>query len=124
MLPQGSRRRLVANFPTMPGKKPTRTPLARRPALKPAAAGKPPTVASLARRHAEAAIAALIEVVGDRSAPPAARISAAGALLNWGFGKSSAGEESSDGPAELVIRWRNAEDEAPKPTPAEPKRNP
>jgi hypothetical protein len=78
----------------------------------------------LARRHAEAAIAALIEVVGDRSAPPASRISAASALLNWGFGKSSADEEGSDGPAELVIRWRDARDAAPKSTRAKANRKP
>jgi hypothetical protein len=69
-----------------------------------------PAIATLARRHAEAALAALIEVVGDRTASPAARISAASALLNWGFGKSGAGDDEVNGPAELVIRWRNVQD--------------
>jgi hypothetical protein len=80
-------------------------------------------IATLARRHAEAALAALIEVVGDRTASPAARISAASALLNWGFGKSGAGDDENNGPAELVIRWRNGQDgqaaepEARRPSP-------
>jgi len=82
-----------------------------------------PAIATLARRHAEAALAALIEVVGDRTASPAARISAASALLNWGFGKPGAGDDEDNGPAELVIRWRNVQDgqaaepEARKPSP-------
>ena len=62
----------------------------------------------MARRHADAALSALIEVVGDRTASAAARISAASTLLNWGFGKSSvAGDEADNSPTELVIRWRN-----------------
>jgi hypothetical protein len=81
-----------------------------------------PAISTLARRHAEAALAALIEVVGDRTASPAARISAASALLNWGFGKSNAaGDDGDDGPAELVIRWRNAQDGPPA---ARPKTQP
>ncbi len=60
----------------------------------------------MARRHAEAALSALVEVVGDRQASPAARISAASTLLNWGFSKSgAAGDEAGNGPTELVIRW-------------------
>jgi hypothetical protein len=88
----------------------------------PKASVESPAIATLARRHAEAALAALIEVVGDRTASPAARISAASALLNWGFGKSNtAGDDGDDGPAELVIRWRNAQDASPA---ARPKTQP
>ena len=92
----------------MPGKKPARTRPARKPTR---ASDKRPAISAMARRHAEAALAALIEVVGDRTASPAARISAASALLNWGFGKSNpAGDGGNDAPVELVIRWRNAQD--------------
>ena len=74
-----------------------------------------PAITALARRHAEAALAALVEVMADRGATPAARISAASAVLNWGFGKAAAGEgeENEDGPVELVIRWLTPQDERP-----------
>jgi hypothetical protein len=53
--------------------------------------------------------------MADRSATPAARISAASAVLNWGFGKAAAGEgeENEDGPVELVIRWLTLQDARP-----------
>ncbi|HEY4161984.1 MAG TPA: hypothetical protein VGM59_02900 [Dongiaceae bacterium] len=41
----------------------------------------------LARSHAAAAVAALVAVMEDATATPSARIAAAGALLQWGFGK-------------------------------------
>ena len=44
-------------------------------------------VRDLARTHAEDAIAALAEIAADRSAPPSARVSAAGELLNRGYGR-------------------------------------
>jgi hypothetical protein len=85
-------------------------------------------IAALARRHAEAALAALVEVMGDRSATAAARISAASAVLTWGFGRATAagegedGENGKNGPTELVIRWLTPQDarpatEAPEATP-------
>lgn len=49
---------------------------------------KPAKVDKLARQHAAAAVKALVEVMEDDSASPAARISAAAALLQWGFGKA------------------------------------
>jgi hypothetical protein len=74
-----------------------------------------PAIAALARHHAEAALAALVEVMADRGATPAARISAASAVLNWGFGKAAAGdgEEGDNGPVELVIRWLTLQDASP-----------
>lgn len=94
--------------------------MARRPQQKTQSAARPksaanegaesPAIAALARRHAEAALAALIEVVGDRTASPAARISAASTLLNWGFGKAAPAGDDDNGPAELVIRWCSAQD--------------
>lgn len=80
-----------------------------------------PVISRLARAHAEAALAALIEVMGDRSAAPAARISAAGTLLNWGFGKAGTGSDDGGGPTELVIRWQNGGQNAPQTPPARSK---
>jgi hypothetical protein len=90
------RRPAVVGESNVPSKDP-----AARPSTQPA-------IAVLARRHADAALAALIEVMADRSASPAARISAASAVLNWGFGKAAAVDEGTDGPVELVIRWLTA----------------
>ena len=61
---------------------------------------------SLARGHVEAAIAALAAVMNDASASPAARVSAAGALLSWGYGKSAlAASSGKERPApERVVR--------------------
>lgn len=42
---------------------------------------------ALARRHAGAAIEALADILSDPGASPAARVSAAAALLNWGYGR-------------------------------------
>jgi hypothetical protein len=44
-------------------------------------------VEDLARRHVDAAIATLVEVCGNRDAPPAARVAAATALLDRAYGK-------------------------------------
>jgi hypothetical protein len=65
--------------------------------------------AQLARAEAKGALAALIEVMGDRGAAPSARIAAAGAVLGWGFG-SGAAEERKDAPTELAIRWLRADE--------------
>ena len=65
-----------------------------------------PNLRSLARAHAAAAVEALAAVMRDSSATPAARVSAAGALLAWGYGKASPTEEGrrTAKPAEQVIR--------------------
>lgn len=47
-----------------------------------------PDLRSLARAHAAAAVDALAAVMRDSAATPAARVSAAGALLAWGYGKA------------------------------------
>lgn len=56
--------------------------------------GRPKTVLAngkslreLAREHTEAAIETLVDVMGDDDAPPPARVSAASALLDRGWGK-------------------------------------
>ncbi len=53
-------------------------------------AGRPPgaTITTLARQHTEAAIKLLADVVEDEKAPPAARVAAAQALLDRGWGKA------------------------------------
>ena len=52
-------------------------------------AGRPegPTVMTLARQHTHAAVTVLREIVDDAKAPPAARATAAQALLDRGWGK-------------------------------------
>lgn len=65
-----------------------------------------PGLRVLARAHAAAAVEALAAVMSDSSATPAARVSAAGALLAWGYGKA-AGREDEDGrraPAPHIVR--------------------
>ncbi len=52
--------------------------------------GRPKIIAevrALARAHTETAIEALVEIVGNAKAPPAARVSAANALLDRGYGR-------------------------------------
>ena len=53
-------------------------------------AGRPegPTITTLARQHTAQAIAVLREIVDDAKAPPAARATAAQALLDRGWGKA------------------------------------
>jgi hypothetical protein len=52
-----------------------------------------PGLRCLARAHAAAAVEALAAVMRDPTATPAARVSAAGALLAWGYGKAGQGED-------------------------------
>ena len=53
-------------------------------------AGRPegPTVTTLARQHTHAAVTVLREILDDLKAPPAARATAAQALLDLGWGKA------------------------------------
>lgn len=45
-------------------------------------------IAELARIHAPGAITALVEIIGDRTAPASSRVMAANALLDRGFGRA------------------------------------
>lgn len=45
------------------------------------------TIGEAARSYAESALAALVDIAGDKTAPKAARVSAATALLDRGWGK-------------------------------------
>ena len=61
--------------------------------------GRPKIVAEiqeLARANAQTAMQTLIEVMQDKAAPPAARISAANALLDRGYGKATQAVELED----------------------------
>lgn len=71
--------------------------------------GRDPAVRALAREHAAAAVAALAAVMNDPAATPAARVPAASALLNWGYGKPGPGPADGTatggrGVTEQVIR--------------------
>ncbi|MBL8709833.1 MAG: hypothetical protein JNL25_11615 [Rhodospirillaceae bacterium] len=68
----------------------------------------------LARTHAVAALATLSGIMMDETAAPAARISAANALLQWGFGRPAARSRSgSAGGAQLVrLSWAETKGEA------------
>lgn len=84
---------------------------ARRRAKRLAPTSRPddadPEIGALARRHAEAAVAALVAVMRDDDATPAARVSAASALLNWGYGKAgpAAPEGGESEPQVVRLVW-------------------
>lgn len=68
-------------------------------------------IRSLARSHTEGAIKVLAGIMYQETAVAAARVAAAQALLDRGWGKAPqtmAGEDG-EGPAELVIRWLTAQ---------------
>ena len=59
-------------------------------------------VMELARQHTAKAISTLVEIMQDEGAPKAARVAAASAILDRGYGKPpQAVEHSGDG----VTRW-------------------
>ena len=67
-------------------------------------------VRDLARQYTPAAIAALEGVMSSATAPAAARVAAAEALLNRAWGKPTqplAGDDDF-GPVEFVVSWREA----------------
>lgn len=71
----------------------------------------PRKIENLARRHAADAVAALAAVMQDENATPAARISAASTILQWGFGRPVATVKAKPGEiGEQIIRlsWSEA----------------
>ena len=62
------------------------------------------SLAELAREHTMAAVETLVEVMADKEAPQNARVSAAGAILDrgWGKPKQDIGLDASD---DLVAVW-------------------
>jgi hypothetical protein len=65
----------------------------------------PAEIRSLARGHTESAINCLAGIMNKDSAPEAARISAAIALLDRGWGKPTQPLSGDEDSAPLVIRW-------------------
>mgnify|MGYP000494431118 FL=1 len=61
-------------------------------------------IRSLARSHTRSAINVLVGVMRSTSATPAARVSAANAILDRGWGKAPQAIEDGDGGLELVHR--------------------
>lgn len=66
---------------------------------------------ALARAHTPEAIGALVEIVRARKAPPAARVAAATAILDRGWGRPTVGEPGADGAQLLRIITGVARDE-------------
>jgi hypothetical protein len=62
-------------------------------------------IRSLARGHTRTAIRVLVGIMRSEDATPAARVSAANAILDRGWGKATQPQESSgDGVIELIHR--------------------
>ena len=65
----------------------------------------PADLRSLARGHTELCIKVLAGIVSQEAVPPAARVSAAGILLDRGWGKAAQTHTDADGGAiQVVIR--------------------
>ena len=65
------------------------------------------TLTDLAQSHSDAALETLVEIMGDTDATAAARIAAANAILDRGYGRPRQALEhsgSDDGPPIIVIR--------------------
>ena len=63
-------------------------------------------IRSLARAHTGTAINVLVGIMRQKKAPPAARVSAANALLDRGWGKPAQPQtgDGGEGPMTLIIR--------------------
>ena len=63
-------------------------------------------VETLAQRHAKRAIATLAAVIDDETATPATRISAATALLQWGYGRPGTKMKAGEGGEQIIrLTW-------------------
>jgi hypothetical protein len=69
----------------------------------------PLDIRSLARAHTETAVRALAGIMRQAKAPAAARVAAASALLDRGWGKPAQAMtgEGGEGPVELKITWQS-----------------
>lgn len=69
----------------------------------------PTDIRSLARAHTATALKTLAGIMEQRDAPPAARVSAAQALLDRGWGKPvQAISNDEGGPFKLVVEWKSS----------------
>jgi hypothetical protein len=60
------------------------------------------SIRSLARSHTRTAITVLVKVMRSEDATPAARVSAANAILDRGWGKATQPVGSVEGPIEVI----------------------
>jgi hypothetical protein len=109
-----SRGKILVASPTNQGRQNTPANRTKTGQFAPGASGNPSgrprraqDLAALAREHTEAAIEVLVEIMTNTAASPGARIAAANALLDRGYGKApqSADAEPSNSDAFLQI-WR------------------
>ena len=61
-------------------------------------------IRSLARSHTRSALNILIQIMRNKDATPAARVTAANAILDRGWGKAIQAIENGDRPLELIHR--------------------
>ena len=61
-------------------------------------------IRSLARSHTRTALNVLVDVMRSKDATAAARVSAANAILDRGWGKATQSIETGDGALELIHR--------------------
>jgi len=81
------------------------TSMPDRPSEKPSVAKTLVEIRSLARSHTRTAIRVLVGIMRCKDATPAARVSAANAILDRGWGKATQPlENSGDGALELIHR--------------------
>ena len=74
-------------------------------------------IRSLARSHTESAIKCLAGIMNQSEAAPAARVAAANALLDRGWGKAAQPVTGEDGEGPLVVqivKFTDADNSAPE----------
>lgn len=71
----------------------------------------PTDIRSLARSHTDSAVKVLAGIMMQTKAPPAARVAAASAILDRGWGKPAQAIAGPDGESapKLVIAWQSEE---------------
>ena len=65
----------------------------------------PTQIASLARSHTETALNTLVGIMEQTDAPPAARVAAANAVLDRGWGKPTQPISGDEGAPPIVVTW-------------------
>jgi hypothetical protein len=62
----------------------------------------------LARKHTREAVETLIEVMSDKDTPPAARVNAAIAILDRGYGRPGQSVDMTSSDGSLASAWASA----------------
>lgn len=76
----------------------------------------PTEIKSLARSHTEKALAVLAGIMNEQSSPAAARVTAATALLDRGWGKPAqaiVGGDEDDNPLKMIVTGVLRQDDEP-----------